>query len=148
MQRGGIWHGMRVCLLTASASLALLVASAPTAWGQSAPTVVYDGASEQIVFEGADGTDLLLGAKDLMPGDAIEQSVRVEARNLRRPVELFVETVFEGPVRCPVLRTSRSPSCLMDAKSHADRLLPSMAWPSPSRWARWMRMARASSLFA
>lgn len=98
MQRGGIRHGMRVCLLTVSASLALLVASAPTAWGQSAPTVVYDGASEQIVFEGADGTDLLLGAKDLMPGDAIEQSVRVEARNLRRPVELFVEAVFEGPV--------------------------------------------------
>lgn len=98
MQRGGIRHGMRACLLTALASLALLMTSAPTAWCQGVPTVVYDGASEQLVFEGADGTDLLLGAKDLMPGDAIEQNVRVKARNLKRPVELFVEAAFEGPV--------------------------------------------------
>ena len=98
MQRGGIRHGMRACLLTALASLALLMTSAPTAWCQGVPTVVYDGATERLVFEGADGSDLLLSAKDLMPGDAIEQSVRVEARNLKRPVELFVEAVFEGPV--------------------------------------------------
>ena len=98
MQRGGIRHGMRACLLTALASLALLMTSAPIAWCQGVPTVVYDGATEQLVFEGADGSDLLLSAKDLMPGDAIEQSVRVEALNLKRPVELFVEAVFEGPV--------------------------------------------------
>lgn len=71
-------------ILAAVVAVVLLVGVAGAAYSTyiSSKSVIYDGRREAFTSPGSDGEDLFVDLKDLMPGDALTQTIRVGVQNM------------------------------------------------------------------
>lgn len=85
-------------LVAALFSAALLLAPA-SAYAADTSSIAYDGTARQLTVSGVEapsgGVDLFPAFKDLMPGDAREQPIKIEAKGVQGQVSIFVRAVVD-----------------------------------------------------
>ena len=71
-------------ILAAAVAVVILAGVAGAAYSTyiSSKSVIYDGRREAFTSPGSDGEDLFVDLKDLMPGDALTQTIRVGVQNM------------------------------------------------------------------